>query len=113
MALELTAPNKEDQEQPRFSLERIKSSVRGLSKISSKDRIFFTEQLALMLETGTSLHVALQGIQTQMKNRVLLKVVDDLLSDISEGRTFSFALSRHPGVFSTTYETASSAHQTG
>jgi type II secretory pathway component PulF len=113
MALELTAPKKKDQGQPKFSLERMKSSALGLSKISSKDRIFFTEQLALMLETGTNLHVALQGIQTQVKNKVLLKIVDDLLSDISGGRTFSFALSRHPGVFSTTYVNLVAASEQG
>lgn len=70
---------------------------------SDTDRMFFTEQLSLLLETGTSLHPALRSIRSQVANPAMLKIVDGLAESVSDGRTFAQSLSHYPELFSTTY----------
>ncbi|MCM8922280.1 MAG: type II secretion system F family protein, partial [Candidatus Thiodiazotropha sp.] len=72
-------------------------------KISSKDRRFFTEQLALLLATGTNLHISLQALKKQLDNQTMSLLVEELILDIGEGKQFSYALAKHPDVFSKTY----------
>ena len=83
------------------------------SKVSSNDRRFFTEQLALMLETGANLHQALQMLQEQNQQPAMAEVIEKLLNDVAGGRTFSAALSEHPDVFSTTYVNLVAASESG
>ena len=82
-------------------------------KVGNKERMFFTEQLALLLETGASLHAGLQALKVQSDNPAMTRLIDALMTDISEGKTFSYALSRHPDVFSTTYVNLISASEAG
>lgn len=81
--------------------------------LSSKDRMFFTEQLALLLETGTSLHAALKLMSRQVENPAMQTLIDDIALDISEGQTFSQALKNHPKLFSNTYVSLISASENG
>ena len=83
------------------------------SKVTSNDRRFFTEQLALMLETGANLHQALQMLQEQNQQPAMAEVIEKLLEDVAGGRAFSAALSEHPDVFSTTYVNLVAASESG
>lgn len=71
--------------------------------ISTTDRTFFTEQLSLLVETGTPLHAALRSIKEQVENPAWLAVITDIEGDISSGKSFSQALEHHPDVFPVTY----------
>jgi type II secretory pathway component PulF len=68
-----------------------------------RERIFFTEQLSLLLETGTSMHVALQALKKQITNREMVNIIDGLIENISEGKSLSEALSCYPDMFPSTY----------
>jgi len=81
--------------------------------MSAADRRFFTEQLALMLETGANLHEALTLIRDQSQTPAMLEVVGQLLEKVSGGRTFASALAEHPRVFSTTYVNLVAASENG
>ncbi len=89
------------------SLAVSKPELKSLSifepKISAKDRKFFSEQLALLIETGNSIVASLDIIASQTENPRLRLVVEDISDQISKGKSFSHALSSHPDVFSTTY----------
>lgn len=90
--------------------------LKGLNssaKVTTKDRMFFTEQLILLLETGTSLHAALQALKTQADKPAMKKMVEDIIENVSGGKTFSFALSRHPAVFDITYVNLIAASENG
>jgi len=80
---------------------------------SAADRMFFTEQLALLLETGESLHGALRTIATQTENPRMGAIVESISQDISEGRSFSNALEQHEAVFSPTYINLIAAGESG
>jgi type II secretory pathway component PulF len=82
-------------------------------KVRAKDRQFLIEQLALLLETGTPLHNALQMLEKQADNPAMAVVIREMSDDISSGQTFSRALAKHPSVFSTTYVNLVAASETG
>ena len=83
------------------------------SPIQAKDRIFFTEQLALMLETGNNLYASLVALAKQMKNPAFAKLIDSLQGDVSAGKTFAFALGKFPDVFSVSYVNLIAASEQG
>ena len=84
-----------------------------VGKPTSEDRMFFTEQLSLLLETGSALLTALQSIRKQITNPAMTELVDDLIDSVTGGSSFSHALSKHPELFSTTYVNLVAAAETG
>ena len=82
-------------------------------KPGTRDRIFFTEQLSLLLETGTPLHAALQALEKHIDNPGMGKVINCLIEDVTSGKSFSFALAKHPGLFSGTYVSLVGAAEEG
>jgi len=111
MAIELQQEIKRDRA-TRILSEHL-GKWRPRARIRPRDRMFFTEQLALLLETGSSLHASLKALKHQHKNPAMIALVDDLAADVAEGRTFSHALSRHPEVFSRTYVNLIAASEEG
>ena len=83
------------------------------STLSDRDRMFFTEQLALLLETGANLYDALKTLKKQSANPAMLEVLDTLMADIAEGRPFSQALAKHPKLFSSSYVNLIAASEGG
>ena len=88
-------------------------SLTGHKKVSAGDRMFFIEQLAMMLETGSDLHSSLNVLKQQGDNPEMSRVIGMLCDDISEGKTFSSALAKHPKVFSNTYVSLIAASESG
>lgn len=72
-------------------------------RIRVGDRIAFTEQLALLLETGVPLHTALHELEGQATRPVVRRTLGELHGDILDGKPLSAALSRQPEMFPTTY----------
>lgn len=83
------------------------------NRISERERKFFTEQMALLLETGTPLQQSLQALRKQLENSAMIELVDQLSDDIGQGMQFSAALARHPQVFSSTYTNLVAASEDG
>ncbi len=99
-----------------------KSAARGQSrpnslfannKIDDRDRMVFTERLALLLETGTPLHGALQALRKQAGSPAMRQMIGELAADVETGQRFSQALAKHPEVFSTTYVNLVAASEGG
>jgi type II secretory pathway component PulF len=89
------------------------SKLQFKKSITDKERKFFTEQMALLLETGTSLQASLQALVKQLDSPVMISLVDQLSDDIGQGMQFSQALAKHPTVFSTTYVNLVAASEDG
>ena len=77
------------------------------------ERMFFTEQLALLLETGESLYGALTTIVQQTENPRMRRAVEQIAQDVSEGQTFASALSHHEQIFSSSYVNLIAASEQG
>ena len=93
---------------PRLSLDIFRRS-----SIKSKEVIFFTSQLALMLEVGIAVTDALAALEKQTNNAEFKKVIRALHREIEEGQQLSDAMSRHPKVFSHVFASMIKAGETG
>jgi type II secretory pathway component PulF len=85
----------------------------GKAKIGIQQRITFTERLALLLETGVSLHEAMKAMHSHSDDSLVDDIMDSMASAISEGRSFSSALAEHPEMFPGTYVSLVGAAEEG
>ena len=83
-------------------------------KIKPNDIVLFYRQLALLLDSGVNIVASLELLQSQMSNRVLKKVLDEVIADLRSGSQLSTALGKHPEVFPPLYcRSLSVGEQTG
>ncbi len=85
-----------------FSEKIHEAFQRYRNKVPYKNMVFFTRQLATMLEGGVPLTRALEQL-ARAEKPALQKIVNQIAEDISIGHTFSDAISRHPGAFNNMY----------
>jgi type II secretory pathway component PulF len=79
------------------------SEIRLFERITRRDIIFFTNQLATVMATGVGLVEGLEDIETQTKKAALRRVVAAVRRDIEAGDSVSAALAKHPTVFNEMY----------
>lgn len=75
-----------------------KSFATTKNKVPYKEVVFFTRQLATMVEAGVPLVKSLEQLAIAEKP-VFKSVILAVASDISHGNTFSDSIARHPGAF--------------
>ncbi|OHB55799.1 MAG: hypothetical protein A2Y07_08215 [Planctomycetes bacterium GWF2_50_10] len=68
-----------------------------------KDVLNFSNQLAVMIKAGISIHDALEAIAEQVENRKFKEIITTIKADIEGGKSFSQSLARYPDVFSNLY----------
>ena len=86
----------------------------GRKKISLKERIIFTEQLAVMLNAGITLVAALKGLAEESSNKSLALVLQSIIADVEGGLPFSGSLLKNRNNFSNIYcQMIKSAEKTG
>ncbi len=95
------------------STRDVKPSMLRRRSVQDRDRTFFTEQLALLLETGANLYNALRLLREHTPNPAMAELMDELLADVAAGRPFSQALAKHPRVFAPTYVNLVAASEAG
>jgi len=97
-----------------FSFAQLGETFRDFgSPVKPAERIFFTSQLSLMLEIGTSLNNSLKAIANQTENPAFKKVIQDMHKVIEEGRSLSDAMKRHPRVFDIVFTSMIKAGEAG
>jgi type IV pilus assembly protein PilC len=95
---------------PLLNMEKI----RGVAKVSNKEVIMFSKQLALMIESGFDIAASLDLLETQIANRGFRKMVGQITQDIRNGMKPSQAFAAHPAAFSGLYcRTIAVAEETG
>jgi type IV pilus assembly protein PilC len=75
-----------------------KSFATTKNRIPYKEVVFFTRQLATMVEAGVPLVKSLEQLAVAEKP-MFRGVINAVASDISHGNTFSDSIARHPGAF--------------
>jgi len=71
----------------------------GRKRIKRDEVIFFTTQLAVMVDTGVPLDEALDLIAGQIENIAFAKIIHDICEEVKSGTEFSSALEQHPRIF--------------
>jgi type II secretory pathway component PulF len=110
MPIKIQAPVREA---PPAAARLFASLRRGSQRVTERERMYFTEQLSLMLETGLALHAALTSLRRQSGSPALQQLLAELAQEVAGGRPFSQALARHPQVFSRTYVSLVAASERG
>jgi len=82
---------------PFLSLDKLSAQF---FRVKPAEVILFYRQLALLLESGINIVTSLELLQSQVSNRALKKVLDEVISDLRSGNQLSAAMSKHPQVFS-------------
>ncbi len=71
--------------------------------VPSKEMVLFSRQLSTLIGAKVSILQALRILTEQVSNAYLKKVINETITSIEGGNSFSLALSRHPEVFSNVY----------
>lgn len=76
---------------------------RFMNRVSAKDRIIFTRQLATLINAGLPLAQSLHTLAEQTQSKQLKVVINDVITAVEGGSALSVAFSKHPEVFNEVY----------
>jgi len=69
-------------------------------RITTKDKVVFTRQLATLIGAGLPLSQSLHTVMEQTQNKQLQSVIQDISVSVEGGRSLSDSFAKHPKVFS-------------
>jgi type IV pilus assembly protein PilC len=69
------------------------------TKVPVKEKIFFVQQLNIMVKTGISLGVGLKTIKDQTQNKKLKKILNDVSDGVQKGELLSQGLEKYKNDF--------------
>lgn len=85
----------------------------GAPKVTDKDIVILTRQLATMIDAGLPLVQCLDILGNQTENKTLAKTVNQVRTDVESGATFADALKKHPKIFDSLYVNMVAAGEAG
>jgi type IV pilus assembly protein PilC len=68
-------------------------------RITTKDKIVFTRQLATLIGAGLPLSQSMHTVLEQTANKRLQAVIEDIVTSIEGGKTLTDSFAKHPEVF--------------
>lgn len=68
-------------------------------RITTKDKIVFSRQLATLIGAGLPLSQSLRTVSEQTENKHFRAIVDEIIADIEGGKSLSESFAKHPDVF--------------
>jgi len=74
-----------------------------LQSVKLVDKVFFTQNLQIMVRTGFSISNALRTLTLQTKNKYFKKIILHLVAAVEAGQPLAEGLSRFPKVFAPTF----------
>lgn len=96
-----------------LELKKMGASVSSISKelhlpflshrVSLKDKIILTQQLAMMIKSGLPLLDAFAALQEQTENRYFSQIIGEISADVKGGKPLSESLAKYPKIFNTLY----------
>ena len=89
----------------RIELEDDRAGIfkRFANRITTKDKIVFTRQLATLIGAGLPLSQSMRTVHEQTQNKSMQQIVQEIIGDIEGGRSLSDAFNKHPKVFDNVY----------
>ena len=81
--------------------------------IPTKDVVIFTRQFATMINSGLPLVQSLDILAKQSENKMLQKVIGEVLYDVESGQTLADAMRSHPKVFTDLFVNMVAAGEAG
>lgn len=75
----------------------------GQPKVGKQALLDFTNEMALMIESGLSLQASLAYLEQQNSNKAFKGIIGEMASDLKAGVPLHQALEKHPQIFSLLY----------
>lgn len=82
---------------------KLNSQITFFDRVSFMDKLLFTKHLAMMIKSGIPIGEAIETIKQQTRNAALQKLLENVLADVSNGKSFEKALAKHPKTFDPFY----------
>jgi type IV pilus assembly protein PilC len=79
------------------------AQVRVFERVTRRDVIFFTSQMATIVSTGINMVDGLRDLELQMVKAPVKKVIADLRRGIESGKSLSSSMEAHPEAFDELY----------
>ena len=73
--------------------------ARITGRITTKDKVVFTRQLATLIGAGLPLSQSLHTTMEQTQNKQLQSVLQEIVGDVEGGKSLSISFAKHPQVF--------------
>jgi type IV pilus assembly protein PilC len=71
----------------------------GKAKLKKKELMHFSRQLSVFVKAGISIIEALETISEEAQDRILRKLIAEMIEDLRAGSTFIDAANKHPDAF--------------
>jgi len=81
-------------------------------RIKTKDKVLFSRQLSTLINAGLPLVQSLRSVAEQTTNKPFKVVINQIITDVEAGTSFSQALEKHPNVFNRVYISLVAASET-
>ncbi|MDZ7786541.1 MAG: type II secretion system F family protein [Candidatus Saccharibacteria bacterium] len=82
------------------------------NRIKTKDKILFSRQLSTLINAGLPLVQSLRNVSSQMTSKPFKIVINQVITDVEAGTSFSQALAKHPKVFNQVFVSLIAAGET-
>jgi type IV pilus assembly protein PilC len=79
--------------------EKVDNFLLKLSRVPIKEKLFFVQNLNIMLKSGISLSISLKTLSIQVKSKYFKKVLIDVSDKVEKGFSFADSLKLHNKVF--------------
>ena len=88
---------------PMSIVEEGKGLFDRANRVTTKDRIMFTRQLATLIGAGLPLATSLRTVIEQTQSKGMKQIGEEILTNVEAGRNLFDSFSAHPEVFSGVY----------
>lgn len=82
------------------------------NRVKTKDKILFSRQLSTLINAGLPLVQSLRNVSNQTTSKPFKIVINDVITNVEAGSSFSKALSKHPKVFNQIFVSLIAAGET-
>jgi len=82
-------------------------------RVTGKDIVVFTRQLATMIDAGLPLVQCLEILSKQQENSTFKRALTTIQQDVEAGTTFADSMRKHPKIFDNLYSNMIEAGETG
>ena len=69
------------------------------NRIKTKDKVLFSRQLSTLINAGLPLVQSLRNVSGQTQNKKFKAIINEVITSVESGVSFSAALAKHPAVF--------------
>ncbi len=75
----------------------------GTGRVTSKDRIMFTRQLATLIGAGLPLATSLRTVAEQTQAKAMRSIVEEILANVESGKSLHESFAQYPDTFNGVY----------